>query len=417
MPAQRRGRSATPNRRARPTRRAASSSATPVPSSASTPARPIVPPSQNADTSLEDMSSEVLQLMLAQNHLPLTGSRREMLNRLQVHNATPSEPTATPLPNQNTILTPTMQSSPPSSLDLDDLVDKLVPVLIQRLAQAQTQTPCSQADVPPPHQSSNVLGNPSHVSQLLESLSTVPAIDTLGHNPADLPTTSSQQPLATHLPRKLTQSILNGEYVDFASLLPENVDLHPHSSFSIAFDGSSVTIPLPTQTLKIDSLDKWLTAFSIYSSVVVSRFPLKASQLLSYQQIIRSAARKFRGLAWYSYDVDFRRKAAKKPFLNWGERDLQLYLDKFTGLARTACFSCGSADHLAESCPLSHPRSHSNSTSRSEQLCANFNRGKPCATQPCPFQHRCTNCGEFHSEYDTHGRRSTEEQSHKRRGK
>ena len=114
---------------------------------------------------------------------------------------------------------------------------------------------------------------------------------------------------------------------------------------------------------KIDSLDKWLTAFGIYASVVVAKFPHKASQLFAYQRIIREAAQKFKGLVWYAYDVEFRKLAAKNPALNWGERHLQLYLDKFTGLARSVCFVCGSADHLSDLCPLSSPRPDSKRTS------------------------------------------------------
>ena len=72
-------------------------------------------------------------------------------------------------------------------------------------------------------------------------------------------------------------------------------------------------------------------------------------------QIIRAASVKFQGLAWYAYDIEFRKRAAKIPGVNWGQRDMQLYLDKFTGLAQVSCFTCGSADHLAEDCPLSVP--------------------------------------------------------------
>ena len=88
---------------------------------------------------------------------------------------------------------------------------------------------------------------------------------------------------------------------------------------------------------------------------MVSKFPNRALALFNYMHIIRNASFKVRGLAWYAYDIKFRKRVAKNPGVNWGQRDMQLYLDKFTGLAQDSCFSCGSADHLAEDCPLSVP--------------------------------------------------------------
>lgn len=69
--------------------------------------------------------------------------------------------------------------------------------------------------------------------------------------------------------------------------------------------------------------------------------------MFAYQEIICTTQQKFAGYAWLSYDIDFCRKAATNPALNWGERDLQLYLMKFTGQAKSCCSICGSGDHFA----------------------------------------------------------------------
>ena len=84
--------------------------------------------------------------------------------------------------------------------------------------------------------------------------------------------------------------------------------------------------------------------------------------------------RKFPGMAWYVYDSKFLRCASHNLSLNWGERDVQLYLDTFTGLPNSGCRTCSSSDHHANSSPLSPPR---------------FNNGHPCAHSPCPYKHRC----------------------------
>ena len=185
-----------------------------------------------------------------------------------------------------------------------------------------------------------------------------------------------ENPAAAHLPKKAEQAIVNGEYVDFASLLPVNTDKGlGDDNFTVSLNNQSVTIPLPhlgTQRAKtrINSIEKWLSAFTVYASVMVSKFPNRALVLFNYMHIIRTASFKFRGLAWYAYDIEFRKRAAKNPRVNWGQRDMQLYLDKFTGLAQSSCFSCGSADHLAEDCPLSVPSNRSR-----QNLCHNFNKG------------------------------------------
>ena len=41
----------------------------------------------------------------------------------------------------------------------------------------------------------------------------------------------------------------------------------------------------------------------------------------------------------------------------WMNQDVQLYLDTFPGLPKSGCCSCGSTDHLSDTCPLSPRRS------------------------------------------------------------
>ena len=136
-----------------------------------------------------------------------------------------------------------------------------------------------------------------------------------------------------------------------------------------------MTIPLPATSKrpKITSIEKWLDAFTIFSSALVSIYPSHAATLIAYQQLIRDAARKFPGMAWYVYEVECGRRASHNLSLNWGERD---------------------------SCPLSPPRSR-DSLTRSD-LCYNFNNGHPCARSPCPYKHRCNQpgCSATHSGQD-----------------
>ena len=78
----------------------------------------------------------------------------------------------------------------------------------------------------------------------------------------------------------------------------------------------------------------------------MSIYPSRAADLIAYQQLIKDAVRRFPGMTWYVYDVEFRRRASHKLSAKWGERDVQLYLDTLTGLPKSGCRSCGSTGHL-----------------------------------------------------------------------
>ncbi|KAM7445684.1 hypothetical protein ABFA07_005939 [Porites harrisoni] len=213
-----------------------------------------------------------------------------------------------------------------------------------------------------------------------------------------------QPSLASHLTKATSSAITSGEYVDFATLLPMTSlltdSIHSHLNLKVGDQGLTIPLPSSSKRPKITSIDRWLDAFAIYFAVIVSVYPSRAADLIAYQQLIRDAARKFPGMAWYVYDVEFRRRASHNLSAKWGERDVQLYLDTFTGLPKSGCRSCGSTDHLSDTCPLS-PRRSRDALTQSD-LCYNFNKGRPCARTPCPYQHRCNQpgCSAAHSGED-----------------
>ena len=115
-----------------------------------------------------------------------------------------------------------------------------------------------------------------------------------------------------------------------------------------------LNIPTPSRKKKthVDTIDRWLSAFAVFCTVLLTLFPHRAVEMFAYQEIIRSAHHKFGDFAWLSYDIDFCRKAACSPSIYWGERDIQLYLLKFTGQAKSCCTICGSGDQFSHGCSL-----------------------------------------------------------------
>ena len=397
------------------------------------------------------LSNEVLCLLLAQNNLPITGSRENLLERLnsiptgvsqiperrenpprtrrsdqrqpapkRARSTTsttvqPAQTSSRPDPEEISVLQDESadhsDSSGPSSSTIQDggvqeergvprsttalaqmiasiVDDKLQSFGTNRLSPLASSQPACQPErlSNPPFEQQ--LSDPSFVSSLL----TQPTSGNLSTPPSSC----SPSPIAAHVPHKTRQAILNGEFVEFDSLLPENSSLVDHDlpGISIQFEGKHVNIPTPSRKKKtyIDTIDRWLSAFAVYYTVFLTSFPHRAVEMFAYQEIIRSAHRKFAGFAWLSYDIDFRRKAACSPSINWGERDIQLYLLKFTGQAKSCCTICGSGDHLSHGCSLSALRP----TSVLCGVCNNYNRGLRCSQDPCPFSHRCKTCNGEH---------------------
>lgn len=71
-------------------------------------------------------------------------------------------------------------------------------------------------------------------------------------------------------------------------------------------------------------------------------YPHKIAHLMAYQSTIVKCAKRYQGLAWAAYDIDFCRKAAKSKSLDWEVIDQSLYAKFFTGSSRpvTRCYVC-----------------------------------------------------------------------------
>ena len=286
----------------------------------------------------------------------------------------------------------------PSS-NLQDSLRSSPPPLPQDGGQNTTRQQQPSLHNPPP---GNLLPNTA-VSSGLGSLSS--PVDFSDPAQVALLHPNFRQPsLASHLTKATSTTITNGEYVDFATLLPMTSlltdTIHSHLNLKVGDQGLTIPLPFSSKRPKITSIDRWLDAFAIYFAVIVPVYPSRAADLIAYQQLIRDEARTFPGMAWYVCDVKFRRCASHNLSAKWGERDVQLYLDTFTGLPKSGCRSCGSTDHLSDTCPLS-PRRSRDALTQSD-LCYNFNKGRPCARTPCPYQHRCNQpgCSAAHSGED-----------------
>ena len=289
---------------------------------------------------LSKLSSEVLKLRLQALNLPITGSKVQLLARLKralTGKATqskrrPGRPQRTRPPGNKT---PTEQPSAAASgnnhgrrLSMPEdsaLSDRASLSSIEDMLESDAEEdlfPTSQStdqrDALSPAQRSAIQ---DIVSQSVQS-----ALDAVRTNSAFSPTQSSQplaasgmaSPLGLSRPvdRNMEDKILRGEYVDLALLLPDNLYQSQAPDIQLRLDDSSAgPMGSPVTTVRkrkpvIDSFQKWLEAYMVYMLVIVTAYPRRALELIKYQQIISRAVTKFKGLAWLSYDQQFRRRAS-----------------------------------------------------------------------------------------------------------
>ena len=210
-----------------------------------------------------------------------------------------------------------------------------------------------------------------------------PAAQLPSASPQSLFTPGMASPLGLSRPvdKTLEDKILRGEYIDFALLLPDTLYQSQTPEIQLRLDdsssgpmGSPVTMVRKKKPV-IDTFPKWLDAFMTYMLILVNAYPRRALELIKYQQIISRAVAKFKGLAWLSYDQQFRRRAAYDLSLSWDKVDLELWTVTFAGLAKAHCNVCSSPYHAEDVCPSADL----NRKSRLPQtVCFDFNKSSGC---------------------------------------
>ena len=133
------------------------------------------------------------------------------------------------------------------------------------------------------------------------------------------------------------------------NLLRDHVTANSKLKLQVRNKGLTILLPSQAKYPKITGIDRQLNAFSTYSSVLLSSY-LPGVDLFAYQQLISESASKFCSMAWYLYDMEFRRTPSQNLSINWGQGDVQLYLDTLTGIPKAIlCKACSSSDHVSDS--------------------------------------------------------------------
>ena len=228
------------------------------------------------------MATEALRLLLAQHNLVQMGTRQQLVSRLETHfNNSPAN-----------ALMATVTSSSAITLPQEELAQIISSIIDEKVAARQ--------DGSQQHNQSQLVPNP-HVG----SLALVPSLPT--HNPTQnggqVNNTTSSQAFPAFSPSDGGQQQQQGAATSPKAFLAFNSSSErEHNNHKASPHCRKPSLP--------------------------STHLAKANNNNKHHHTTAN---------WYVYDVEFRPRASHNLSLNWEERDVQLYLDTFTGLPNSGC--------------------------------------------------------------------------------
>ncbi|KAJ1160126.1 hypothetical protein NDU88_000628 [Pleurodeles waltl] len=136
------------------------------------------------------------------------------------------------------------------------------------------------------------------------------------------PLLSGRSSLAWRVSLEVRERIWNREFIDILSLL------------IFAKEGADITVPSKEvekhkwkRTVKPEeSIDNWLEAFAMLSTVIMEKFPEQGPALCKYNRVIYEEYTRNGGTRWLNYDREFRQKMEQTPEMAWDCREIELWM-------------------------------------------------------------------------------------------
>ena len=180
--------------------------------------------------------------------------------------------------------------------------NSIAPVESQASADSIFQLPQQAPAVPvfqPPQQSTCPVPMPATQTSSTDSTSssgnlTAPKIgpsnDILAQANQPQMVNSHRTPLSRHVDNSIKHKIVNGEYVNLASLLVRHPGNDQVTSV-LSLDQNGQIISQPKQPNKISTIERWTDAFLIFTSIYAAAHPSRTQELLKYMHDVRLGQR------------------------------------------------------------------------------------------------------------------------------
>ena len=190
------------------------------------------------------------------------------------------------------------------------------------------------------------------------------------------------QMIDNHIDEVMRKRIQRYEFVELGKLLPRNrMGDEDHQRLEIVNrNGMSYLSPVSEREVNnIHSYNKWEQAFRIYTNILTTKYPGKATELLQYNHTIQTASTSYHWENVLAYDREFRRHIARHPYRSWAV----ILQQAWTMLLK---------DRLKQDFHKS-----GSSKGHKKQICKRFNRGTCTFGLSCRYEHRCEvpKCGKF----------------------
>ena len=193
--------------------------------------------------------------------------------------------------------------------------------------------------------------------------------------------------VGSHVDENTRNKITNGEYIDFAKLIPKDkiMSEEDHRMEMINKNGMSFWVPVSDrESSSITGFSKWEQAFHVFSNIYTHYYPDKAGDLIQYNHVIYSAAQSFIWENVYRYDREFRMHLGRHhPHRSWSTILQQVW---------TMCMR----DKVTTPNHHNHGSGPSGAGGNARRkICFNFNKGICTFGQRCKFDHKCSFCKKF----------------------
>ncbi|KAJ1218449.1 hypothetical protein NDU88_006029 [Pleurodeles waltl] len=148
----------------------------------------------------------------------------------------------------------------------------------------------------------------------------------------DPPLLSGRSSLAWRVPLEARERIWNREFIYIFSLL------------TFAKEGADITVPSKEvekhkwkrKVKPEESIDNWLEAFAMLSTVIMEKFPEQGPALCKYNRVIYEEYTRNGGTGWLNYDREFRQKMEQTPEMVWDCLEIKLWVQYMGNGSRPA---------------------------------------------------------------------------------
>ena len=223
-------------------------------------------------------------------------------------------------------------------------------------------------------------------------------------------------PLGVFVPLTLREKIWRSDFVQLGALLGVDDSYNDEVSMSFVQIGGQVCLkPIQPKVQPIFDVDSWTSAFFVFMSIYLERYPDRSIELIKYVDLIRKLATRFGGQGWMNYDREFRLMQARSPARSWASYDPDLFLEKLAmpvyvgqqdaieGNSIPATkqpispgidpFQTSNQNVLQGRNPFRPTNQHIMSANGQPiGICYAYNGEGGCTWSNCKFEHRCRSC-------------------------